>query len=139
TGPGQDEGSGADGHDPGTETVSAAKGVEELRVRLDLGRRPAGNHDRVGAVEGRKTERRLDHEPGLRPHAACPRGYDEELVPRRHDVASVGAEHLAGNCEVERQCALVDDRRDSVHGPKLAKVGSEPPAGVGTLPSWMTS
>ena len=55
---------------------------------------------------------------------------DEELVPGLDDVAAVEPEDLAGDCEVEGERALVDDRGDGAHGPNLAKVvpGTPPPA-----------
>ena len=61
--------------------------------------------------------RRLDHEPGLRPHSPVPCRDDEELVPGIDDVAAVEAEDLARDCEIEGQRSLVDNGGDGLHVP----------------------
>ena len=65
---------------------------------------------------------RLEDEPGLRPHAALAGRDDEHSVPGVGDVATVDAEHLAWDREVERRRA---PRRstdgDRMHGAKISE------------------
>ena len=75
----------------------------------------------------------LDHEARLRPNPPPARRDEEELVPGVDDVATVEAEDLAGDGEVERQRTLIDDRSDDVHGRKLAKVVAKPAAARATI------
>ena len=113
---GEHERAGAERHEPRAAVVRGDERVLQRVGRLVVGIRPARDDDRVRALELLQPVRRVDDEPGLRPHAPLAGGDDEELVPGVDDVAAVEAEHLARDREVERQRALVDHRGDDVHG-----------------------
>ena len=99
-----------------SETIRAPRACAATSACDERGRRrvvrigPAGDDDRVGALERLEPVRRLDDEAGLRPHAPLAGRDDEELVPGIDDVAAVEPEDLARDREVERQGSLVDDR-----------------------------
>jgi hypothetical protein len=104
----EDECSRAKGDHAGAAFVRLTKRQTESGRREDVGIAPAGDDDRIGPFESAETKWCVQEEAGLRPHRRAARGDEHELVPRRHDVAPIEAEHLARNREVERQSAFVD-------------------------------
>ena len=117
--------------------ASAVRNAPHQRVGGRLLRvRPAGDDDRVRAVEIRRARTACRaSKPGLRPDRRSPRRDDEKRVPGVDDVAPVETEDLARDREIERQRALVDHRRDRMHVRKLAIVVPETAAVIGRIHS----